>query len=242
MPPEKLYKYKSLEGDGFKHTQGIFATSKIYLPHVNQFNDPFEGKFRLHQELPEGDRYAKFLSRAASAIATWYMVGRVSDKACLFCLSERRDDILLWSHYAGCHEGICIEFDTTVEGSPFSACQKVEYRPEFNVIEGDVKGIFERACLVKAKHWDYELEWRLIRRDEQFVKFPKDCLTAVILGCRISEEDKKWVLDYWLRDYPSASIFEAKEVKGDIRLSVEPSKKRCNKQVTYKNNFETRSH
>lgn len=29
------------------------------------------------------------------------------------CFSKRYDSILMWSHYASSHEGVCIEFDET---------------------------------------------------------------------------------------------------------------------------------
>lgn len=73
---------------------------------------------------------------------------------------------------------------------------------------------------MKAEQWRYEKEWWLIRESEEFVSFPEQCLTGVILGCRISEDDRQWVMD-WLGRYPNASIYEAREVKNDIRLLIE---------------------
>jgi len=221
MPPTKLYKYRSLAGDAFKYTQAIFAREQIYLAQVSQFNDPFEGKFRLHSDTSKNDDlYAKLLKGAIAKGVTSFMSGRVSKNSRLCCFSESHDDVLMWSHYAASHTGICIEFDTTIVDSPFLSCKKIEYSPDFNVIKGNLDEILERACLVKAEQWKYEEEWRLIRESEDFVSFPDQCLTGVILGCRITDDDRRWVLD-WLKHYPSASIFQAKEVKDDIRLSIE---------------------
>lgn len=222
MPPQKIYKYRSLVGNAFKYTQAIFARRQIYLANISQLNDPFEGKFRLDSGVSnDEDPYSKQIDNLIAMGLSWFESGRVSKKARLSCFSENRDDVLMWSHYAASHTGICIEFDTTVAGSPFRDCKKVEYSPDFHIIKDNLDGIFERACLVKAQQWQYEKEWRLIRESEEFVLFPRKCLTGVIFGCRISEDDRKWVLE-WLKRYPHASIFEAKEVKYDIRLSIEP--------------------
>src|SRR3954452_10247322 len=29
----------------------------------------------------------------------------------VFCLCERPDNVLMWSHYADCHRGLCLEFE-----------------------------------------------------------------------------------------------------------------------------------
>jgi hypothetical protein len=222
MPPDKIYKYRSLVGDAFKYTQAIFSRGQIYLANVNQFNDLFEGKFRLGSGISKNDdMYAKVIKGLFATGASWLMSGRVSDKARLSCFSESRDDVLMWSHYAASHTGICIEFDTTAANSPFRECKKVEYSPSFNVINDNTEEIFQRACLVKAEQWQYEHEWRLIRKSEEFVTFPRECLTGVIFGCRISNDDRQWVRD-WLQGYSHASIYQAIEVKHDIRLSIEP--------------------
>lgn len=219
--PKKLYKYRSLEGDSFKYTQAIFVRRNIYLAKVDQFNDPFEGKFRLHSEPENGDAYARILNGLIEKGLGLLASGRVSSNARLCSLSASREDVLMWSHYAAAHTGICIEFDTTVEGSPFRDCKKVEYRPEFNVIEDTLEGVVERAVLVKAKQWEYEEEWRLIRPGEEFVEFPVECVTGVTLGCRISDDDKQWI-QAWLRDYPDAEVTQANEVVHDIRLTIDP--------------------
>ena len=69
MPPKKIYKYRSLVGDAFKYTQAIFSRRQIYLANVNQFHDPFEGKFRLGSGASkDDDMYAKLI-KAFFAIA-----------------------------------------------------------------------------------------------------------------------------------------------------------------------------
>lgn len=135
----------------------------------------------------------------------------------ILCLSEKKDDLLMWAHYSVNHTGFVIEFDDT--HSFFNQ------RPDTNEIRGHLKKViysFERPKVIfqtieenkdkwieeifwiKSKHWEYEQEWRMILtlRDCQnrihnvsheicLFPFPKSCITGLILGCRISDEDKK---------------------------------------------------
>ena len=49
----------------------------------------------------------------------------------MLCLSERPDDILMWSHYAGSHTGFCLEFDKVGLKEFWGFCEPVEYRKPY---------------------------------------------------------------------------------------------------------------
>ena len=40
------------------------------------------------------------------------------------CLSEVKDDLLMWSHYGGKYKGFCLEFDSKY--APFTKTLKVK--------------------------------------------------------------------------------------------------------------------
>ena len=40
----------------------------------------------------------------------------LKDKSLIGCFSKRWNSILMWSHYADCHKGVCIEFERPKEG------------------------------------------------------------------------------------------------------------------------------
>ena len=46
----------------------------------------------------------------------------------VLCLSELHDDILMWSHYADCHRGICLVYETIDEF--FADARPVRYQVE----------------------------------------------------------------------------------------------------------------
>jgi hypothetical protein len=90
---------------------------------------------------------------------------------CCFC--ERRDSILMWTHYADQHRGCCIEFDVSSHFIPdgVGPLLPVLYKDEpFDVTPyytaiaaggGNNWAAMLAACH-KRKAWAYELEWRLV--------------------------------------------------------------------------------
>lgn len=100
-----------------------------------------------------------FRLRAPSALSDEW-----KEKVGILCLSEDPSNILMWSHYASNHSGICIGFDTDYK--PFRSASQVSYsdgRPsaEFN---SEPENLLKRVLLTKSKHWSYEKEWRSIKR------------------------------------------------------------------------------
>ena len=79
--------------------------------------------------------------------------------------SKLNDCILMWSHYADAHTGICLEFAND-DSEPFiGRAQKVGYLPLYkraHAIFDDSMAQVERILLSKAKCWAYQAEWRVI--------------------------------------------------------------------------------
>lgn len=128
-------------------------------------------------------------------------------KSILCCsFSERNDSMLMWSHYAANHTGMCIEYDFTQLGEKSDITrmlQPVIYRENiFDVTKylentGRLNILFTSyLAMIKAKDWEYENEWRYIipeRIIEPFNK-PLGCKpTAIYLGSRINTEDERCI-------------------------------------------------
>ena len=115
------------------------------------------------------------------------------------CFTKIRDDILMWAHYAKQHSGFCLEFNVNNDFfRPLMQAIDVKYdefRPELNVLrlDGYPEGKLAEVLLIKAKNWKYEQEWRIVDydKDERTQNFPENALSGVILGCRISQENKE---------------------------------------------------
>jgi hypothetical protein len=81
----------------------------------------------------------------------------------LLCFSRNWDNILLWSHYAQSHTGICLGFDVPSK-QPEDGDRDVAYQPNLLKaprIEDLNLEFVERLLLTKHDIWAYEQEVRL---------------------------------------------------------------------------------
>ncbi|MCA1863388.1 DUF2971 domain-containing protein [Janthinobacterium sp. HSC-3S05] len=113
-------------------------------------------------------------------------------KAGVYCISERNDDILMWSHYSDNHQGICLEFDGMSEFiAPAMQVRYSQDRPTINRLrEKSSLAMMEKALLTKSSQWDYEYEWRIIHQVAGFgpVSFDHNTLTGIIFGAACKQE------------------------------------------------------
>lgn len=88
--------------------------------------------------------------------------GRSNVRICSF--SERNDSLLMWSHYANEHKGICLEYDFEFDENVRTFLQPVLYTNKLykqKTINEPFAINQIMASLTKAKDWQYEKEWRL---------------------------------------------------------------------------------
>jgi Protein of unknown function (DUF2971) len=139
----------------------------------------------------------------------------------VFCLSERVDSVLMWSHYANNHTGIAIMFDPLInlKGGLMSLL-KVRYqaaRPKISYFDSeDVMG-FADALSTKASFWDYEMEWRKIVPNGAgtLAQFDSKIVTGLAFGANCTADARRVVKDvlgdremnFW-EMVPSADNFE----------------------------------
>jgi len=94
----------------------------------------------------------------------------------IFCISETNTSILMWSHYAKYHTGVCFKLKVLPEvDNTICAAQKVTYLPgpptffdledwiDSIVIQKDLDftDLYFRYPLSKSDIWEYEREWRV---------------------------------------------------------------------------------
>ncbi len=61
----------------------------------------------------------------------------------VLCLSERPDDILLWSHYGDSHRGVCFEFDVAAHPDVFPRLRPVKYQTPYPLIPSEFPNLLE---------------------------------------------------------------------------------------------------
>ncbi|MBB1270156.1 DUF2971 domain-containing protein [Shewanella sp. SR44-3] len=126
----------------------------------------------------------------------------------VLCLTEEKDNLLMWSHYADSHKGFCIKFDASheffnqrrSENDEFYHLREVVYLDERpNKTMSNMSGV--DLLLLKSDIWAYEKEWRFcgVLNDSDYIidseplnvhlfKFPKSIIQEIILGVNASSQ------------------------------------------------------
>lgn len=168
-----LYKYRAIN----KNTIELAKNGKAWFARVTSLNDPFEGDFAFSEKLTSqiskqvnSDTGAKNECGVDLAKQIRFSMRR---KRCILSLSKTNSDILLWSHYANEHKGVCIGIDingkradsTFVKNLNGSILHKVKYSDD-PIIIGDYSTNSMASVLTqKSRQWKYEKEYRLITED-----------------------------------------------------------------------------
>jgi hypothetical protein len=220
--PRHLYKYAQLDPKNepsIKRARDILVGSTIWLSKPTSFNDPFD--FRVNAELssdpvrrrkyferiananvPRGRRYKARLADAIRRTQDRHIqdpgwVKRTFDNmadtygVCCFCEDPR--SILMWSHYADSHRGICFQFEVARDSRLFAKTLAVRYTPEFSSVQWpeDKAHVVDRVLLPKFNAWIYEAERRLIEQvGDRSTPFAAAALSGVVVGNRVTVESK----------------------------------------------------
>ena len=244
-----LYKYRSMQSKGL---EDIFTKRQIYLTDATEFNDPFECRpiLTFHQSSVKREMFLKRLTQDAFPSADKKTIKKLmkgkkrhlTDPTTLreaydkfvgtigiCCLSEKNDDLLMWSHYSDSHQGLCLEFDAATEGTLFWEAFKVIYQedyPTVNIMDIAKADEFRKALLTKSMHWKHEEERRILKNEQEggpgFYKFPSELLTGVIFGALMSQSDKDFLMK-WIEQYSTKiTIYQARLDEQKYQLNILP--------------------
>jgi len=142
----------------------------------------------------------------------------------VLALGEDPSVVLMWSHYADEHKGLCLGFTRTDtnELGEYGKCYPVIYSadlPSFTPEQLTNPQYVGKALTTKADFWSYELEWRMISHEGgNAIDFPGD-LTSVTFGFRMPDTERQQVIAI-LGD--SVDYFETKIHCTMYRLDIEP--------------------
>ena len=248
----RLFKYRRFND----HTLRIIECNELWFSSPREFNDPFDCKpqfvfsddyqerlafavgivRRKHPNSPESKilRVAKKElaktpeSNFQKALPDIHRAGlALLENSAICCFTAVSDDILMWSHYADGHKGLCLEFEATNRTRFFGAAQRVTYKGSFPVVRiGSLNSEewVEAAFLTKSSRWSYEYEWRIVEPDKGPGKyiFPGELLKSVILGCMMQDENKVKIKKVLARRPHSVKLYEAKQKRGEFALELVP--------------------
>lgn len=111
----------------------------------------------------------------------------------LSCFSKIYNEVLMWSHYANKHSGICIGFDFPhLYPDKFILCP-VKYLNEIKLLDGetDTNRILLYWMTTKSERWIYEQEIRAVALSKntdnfEFINYDKERIKEIIFGCNVT--------------------------------------------------------
>lgn len=204
-PPQSLFNYSQLDEIWLKQ---IVLDNKIYASNPLDFNDPFDCK-----------NYAGNLSE----------IGKIG----VISFSTENDNILLYSHYAKKHSGICYIYDSALLASSMRQggslinpqIQKVRYYkrwPNF-----DIDNEYALYLTSKNSVWSYENEYRLfcLTNDNKLLssghyKFDPSALKGIILGCENNHKDMIIDIIKSSSFYNSIALYESTKIENSFRIQI----------------------
>ncbi len=231
------FKYRSFKSLGLKE---IFSKNELFFCSPSRFNDPFDGSpyFDAGTAIERKKYFDRLVERNSILAGTQlpddsFFEGELLsglqqaiDERAVCSLSDTWESVLMWSHYADEHRGICVGFDFSLsKKEEFKYYQPVKYcennqRPIISLellAENSPESsqrLYENSINVKHRDWSYEQELRAIafapdgEKAEGVYKFEGECLKKVYLGAAITDENKL-IINYWKERYmPHIEIIE----------------------------------
>lgn len=149
----------------------------------------------------------------------------------VYCLGPDVGNLLMWSHYADSHKGICLEFSTRNE---VMCCPlRIKYFNEFPIMRLYSTDEAETLLplLTKANVWEYEDEYRIIAQEQSnatgpdtlitesnLLKLPDGALLSIIVGCQGPYDE---VLSLVSEVAPDVTVKMAKRVPNRFELEID---------------------
>lgn len=237
--PRFLYKYVSIET-----AKIILENSSLKFSAPSEFNDPFDCKANIssinsyqdiffllykmyHDKMSLRDLYLKSIEIYKDPAKREYVcvssLEEVINKSGICCFSQTNNQILMWSHYANKHTGVCLKFDLCQDLEYFCPIGTVRYESKFLEYNYTInpETVIEHVCR-KAKDWEYEKEVRVFRSNKAgCYPFNANALVCIIFGCRSDDSDIKSIKSLVSKKkYPNVSYQKAVVKQGEYALDI----------------------
>lgn len=248
-PDDLLYKYRSLSGEfGRLAAKDAILHGRMHWQSPVSFNDPMDCKpvfvfgsdansrveFRKRvvasqrgkKPRQERRRVLKKLQKQGKNEFEQRMTVQwdsFMQNSAVACFSKTNDNPLLWAHYAASHTGICLIFGNAIGPDPWFgfAVEYQEKRPKVDLTTFRKTETYKRALLTKSSDWSYEKEIRMTdwNKGSGYRPIPDGMLRGVILGARIEQDDREFMLGL-LERKPTLEKFQAEIDKEHFRINI----------------------
>ena len=114
--------------------------------------------------------------------------------------------ILMWSHYAANHEGVCLQFELARDPRYFAAALSVDYTDDYPIVNWVTDMDYTIVLFRKHTGWKYERERRIVIPESAgtFFEFRPAALSGIIIGCRASDQTIEQLPESLAEVHPAA--------------------------------------
>ncbi|SDL65039.1 Protein of unknown function [Chryseobacterium taihuense] len=199
----------------------LYESGKEFMPHLTDAELIDECYKQQHSGIFENGTYWK----------NYYneYVENVNKNFGILSLTTKNDNLLMWSHYANCHRGFCIGFNSIkLFNLILGSLGPVVYSDEMpNVPLFDKSGIegITRLLNTKSLDWAYEEEYRIIKSFAANMAFTFEDETIVenvVLGLKMPDKCKEEVISLLRSKFPQTKIYEATKDLERFKLNIIP--------------------
>jgi hypothetical protein len=253
---KSLYKFTSFDNDGYYKD---LLNNFLWLSSRTGLNDPFDSQIPLRYDLCTEEQLKKkmfdILTRKVQGKIPEHLIESqyarlranqdffsnnletaIEQTVGIFSMTQHRDNLLLWSHYANGHTGFCLEFDSLKLNSCIDEkfiklniklfLFKVNYDTNFPIInpcEVAMEEMYKMMFLTKSNDWSYEDEWRIIFLDGSNKKEPitPECIKNIYFGLRASDDNIKTSIEILKKSNPDIGVYKALKKREAFGLKFE---------------------
>jgi len=259
-----------------EHTLSLLTKGEIYFSSPREFNDPFDCWIPIFpskiteefvknkmEEDPKFKEYLitdfngdipSFVKYHNDPMIDYDLKTRIHreslDDNLVCCFSSEYNNLLMWSHYADSHRGICVSLKTRtqnkvnftdlisergnvqipIEFVNYSIDGKKEMPVPANMIKNE---LIEKNSYLKAKEWEYEKEARAIITKEEvgskILKLRKNSIKEIYFGinvpCKIILKTMKILYDSKYYNFKAIKFYKIKDAIGYFKLDFIEIKK-----------------
>ncbi len=209
---EKLYLY-STSGKKLDELYKNRNDSEL----VRQHNDIFFLTLQNELSSPNADGSSYYNAFNKVINDEYNDIQKMINRFRVVCFAQTPYSMLMWSHYAGLHQGFCIEYETPIYSEEnaniyhnlfpviYTDTRKdlsqlsLNWNANGKLTEYELGDIYKYCLLSKSLDWKYQQEWRLISYDDHITDKYYNCeffkIKKVYLGNKMQSDDRKEIIE-----------------------------------------------
>jgi len=232
---ELLYKYREFS----ENTDKIIINAELYFASHDSFNDPFDCNLEFKESSFYSDKEFEDYCLKVGKVGIEkeeYLIElrekliKAKLQVGILCMCQDDKNILMWSHYAKNHKGLCFGFECGFYDKKKIIYDKVIYpeNEEYELVSffNEQNGEIRRMFTTKSKFWKYEQEIRLIDlsggKTVGTKKFNREFLKEIIFGYKADETNIKKIIQLCqLNGFEHVVFKKARIVSGRFELDFD---------------------